>query len=186
MLNLKIYIVVGLLLAVMILGYELDLFQRQAGLRPRSGGRLPDYTLEKVTLTSLNNTGKARYRIDSPEMAHFVDDGSTELKSPVLLIFRDNAPPVEVQSERAWIAPNSSEILLIGEVTIVRPENDVRLAYTIVTRDLHVFPDQETATTEQSVLAFNDTYQITGLGGNINFTTGMLKIHHLARGVYVP
>jgi lipopolysaccharide export system protein LptC len=185
-LNLRIYIVAALLLIVMILGYELGLFQRQAGLRPRSEGRLPDYTLESVTLTSLNNMGKARYRIDSPEMAHFVDDGSTELESPVLQIFRDNAPPVEVQSERAWIASNSSEILLIGEVIIVRQENDVRLAYTIVTRDLHVFPDQETATTEQSVLAFNDTYQITGLGGSINFTTGTLKIHHLARGVYVP
>jgi lipopolysaccharide export system protein LptC len=178
--------VVGLLLAVMILGYELELYQRQAGLLPRSEGRFPDYTLEGVTLTSLDNTGKARYRIDSPKMAHFVDDGSTELESPVLLIFRDNAPPVEVQSERAWIAPNSSEVLLIGEVIIVRPKNDVRMAYTIVTRDLHVFPDQEAATTEQSVLAFNDTYQITGLGGSINFATGALKIRHLARGVYVP
>ena len=184
--KLRIYLAVALLLAILILSYGLHHLQRQTGLRPRSEGRLPDYTLEGVTLTSLNNTGKARYRIDSPEMAHFINDGSTELDSPVMLFFRDDAPPVEVQSERAWIAPNSSEILLIGEVIIVRPENEVRRAYTIVTRDLRVFPDQEAATTEQSVLAFNDTYHITGLGGSINLANGVLKIHNLARGVYVP
>ena len=177
---------VALLLVALILGYWLYLHQRQTGLHPRSEGRLPDYTLEGVTLTSLNNTGKARYRINSPEMAHFIDDGSTELDSPVMLFFRDNAPPVEVQSERAWIAPGSSEILLIGEVIIVRPENDVRTTYTIVTRDLRVFPDQEAATTEEPVLAFNNTYHITGLGGSINLANGVLKIHNLARGVYVP
>jgi len=126
------------------------------------------------------------YRIKAPMMAHFGDDNSIKVESPDMLFYRDDAPPLEVRSEHAWLLSGGEEIMLLGSVSIVRPEIEQTSTLTIQTRNLRVFPEKKSADTDETVLAFNDIYRIQGLGGSIDLGSGYFKIHQQARGVYVP
>ncbi len=119
-------------------------------------------------------------------MAHFSDDGSTEFESPAMLIFRRSAPPLKVQSERAWVSSDKREIFLMGKVIVIIQELEAQTTSTIRTRDLRVFPQQATATTRQSILAFNAHHQIQGIGGTINLINGKLKIFDKVRSLHEP
>lgn len=152
----------------------------------RADRRTPDHTLEDVTLTNMDASGTPMYRIETPKMSHYSDDDSAELESPTMQIFRNNAPPLTVHSERAWIASGRSEILLRGEVTIHRPELDSRSTLTIETKNLRIFPEQQTALTEEFVLAHTAAYRLQGVGADINLDRGQLRIHDRARGLYAP
>lgn len=158
--------------------------QLESGSEPQA--RTPDYTFEGVRLTSLSPKGKPLYKIETPFMAHFSDDKSMELESPVLSVYRQGAPPMRVHSDRAWISDAGEEIMLLGAVTIIRPETDASTTTTIETENLQLFPNKQTASTEASVLAYNETYRIQGVGGSLHLGNGYFKIHHQARGVYVP
>jgi lipopolysaccharide export system protein LptC len=175
-----------LIAALVIAGLWLYRLNEPEILDPRIEVRTPDYTFEGVTMTNIAPSGIPLYRIDAPKMAHFSDDDSAELESPIMQIFRDSAPPLTVRSQQAWIASGRSEILLRGEVTILRPELDSRSTLTIETKNLRVFPKQQTATTEESVLAFSEDYRLYGEGGSIDLEKGYLRIHHRARGLYAP
>ncbi len=184
--NLKRYLLVGLLILTIALSYWIEGYREKSGLTPSPGVRLPDYTLEHATLIALDESGIPEYQIATPLMEHFKEDDTTELETPEMLFFRDEAPPTEVQSDRAKMLSGGDNILLLGNVTIVRPDDDASPLYTIITRDLEVFPKQESATTEQHVLAFSERYIIQGLGGSINLLSGKVKLYRFARGVYEP
>lgn len=158
--------------------------QVESGSEPQA--RTPDYTFEGVLLTSLSPLGNPLYKIEAPYMAHFGDDKSMELESPILLVYREDAPPMQVHSDRAWISDAGEEIMLLGAVTIIRPETDASATTTIETQDLRLLPNKQIASTKASVLAYNETYRIQGVGGSLHLGNGYFKIHHQARGVYVP
>lgn len=152
----------------------------------RNDMRVPDHTFEDVTLTNIDVSGTPMYRIETPKMSHYADDDSAELESPTMQIFRDNAPPLTVHSQQAWIASGRSEILLRGEVKIFRPELDSRSTLTIETKNLRLFPEEQTATTDESVLAYTAAYRLQGVGASINLNKGHLRVHNQARGLYAP
>lgn len=158
--------------------------QVESGSEPQT--RTPDHAFEGVQLTSLDPLGNLSYKVEAPYMAHFSDDKSMELESPVLSVYREDAPPMHVRSDRAWISNAGEEIILLGAVTIIRPETDVGTTTTIETQDLHLFPDKQIANTEASVLAYNETYRIQGVGGSLHLGNGHFRIHHQAKGAYVP
>ncbi len=184
--NPKVVSISALFCVLVLAGLWLYGFDEPVTSAPRSDVRTPDYTFEDVTITNIDRLGTPMYRIEAPKMAHFSDDDSAELEAPIMQIFRKNAPPLMVRSEQAWIASGRSEILLRGEVTIQRPELDSRSTLTIETKNLRVFPEQQTATTEESVLAFSEAYRLQGEGGSINLAKGYLRIHNRARGSYAP
>lgn len=182
----KVLAIIALICVIVVIGRWVYEAKEPETSDPNTNARTPDYTFEGVTLTNIDPSGIPVYRIDAPMMAHFGDDDSAELESPVMQVFRENAPPLTVRSEQAWIASGRSEILLRGEVTILRPELDSRSTLTIETKNLRVFPEQQTATTEESVLAISEDYRLYGEGGSLNLEKGYLRIHHRARGLYAP
>jgi lipopolysaccharide export system protein LptC len=182
----KLYILGGLILAIAVGGLWLYGLQDEEKISVEPEPRTPDYTYEGILLTVVNPEGKMVYRIKAPMMAHFGDDNTIKVKSPDMLFYRDDAPPLEVRSERAWLSSGGEEIMLLGSVSIVRPEIEPTSTLTIKTRNLRVFPEKKSADTDETVLAFNDIYRIQGLGGSIDLDSGYFKIHQQARGVYVP
>lgn len=171
---------------MIVVSYWIERFREQATFGPLDNLRIPDHTLEYITLTSFDYLGVPRYRIEAPLMTHFDDDDSTELESPMMLIFRPSSPPFEVRSERAWMSSGRTEIFLMGEVTIIRKGIDAQATTTIKTQNLRVFPRREFASTEKSILATNARYRIRGQGGSINLRNGKVKIFHQAKGLYEP
>lgn len=108
--------------------------------------------------------GKVQYDMTADKVDHVKTSEITLVTKPDLNIFRGTAFPWHVQSERAEVNPDGTEVELIDSVRIARTDEKKRT--TIITSSrMTVFPQREYAQTEQPV-------RIDGAGG-VSTGTGM-------------
>jgi lipopolysaccharide export system protein LptC len=127
--------------------------------------------------------GKVQYEMTADKVDHVKTSEITLVTNPDLNIFRGTPFPWHVQSKRAEVNPDGTEVELIDSVRIARTDEKKRT--TIITSSrMTVFPQREYAQTEQPV-------RIDGAGG-VSTGTGMKaylkesRIHLLSnvRGQY--
>ena len=68
-----------------------------------SGERRPDYVVHGLHAVTLDAAGVPERRLDAQRLRHYPDDGSSELDAPVLVVYREDGPPMHARSSRAWI-----------------------------------------------------------------------------------
>ncbi len=74
----------------------------------------PDYTIENFSVTVMDDRGRRRYTLSAVHLAHFGDDGSSTLKQPYLVQYREGSPPVHTRADSGWMPKDRSEIILEG------------------------------------------------------------------------
>ena len=129
------------------------------------GARRPDYTVDGLTATMMDETGRPHRRLTAPQLRHYPDDESTELERPVLTVFKKETPPWVIRSETGWISADGDEIILQGEVLIDREAGGSTRPVHIKTRELHVHADEEYAETDQLVEITSNADWVTSMGG---------------------
>ena len=79
----------------------------------------PDYYIENVTATGLDQNGQRRYVIEAERMAHFPDDDTALLDKPHVIEYEIGFAPRHTYSDEGWVNSSGDEILLTGNVKIV-------------------------------------------------------------------
>ena len=74
----------------------------------------PDYTIENFSVTVMDDRGRRRYTLSAVHLTHYGDDGSSALKQPYLVQFREGTPPVHTRADTGWMPRDRSEIVLEG------------------------------------------------------------------------
>jgi lipopolysaccharide export system protein LptC len=129
-----------------------------------SGPRQIDYYVTGLDLTRMTLTGKPAHRLRAKNLQHYTDDETTELQQPHLTVFQDDAPPWEVDSERAWVSADGSLVLLSGEVLISREGDADNRPMRILTRELRVQPSEDYAETDEKVRVESDSDWLDAVG----------------------
>ena len=129
-----------------------------------SGPRQIDYYVTGLDLTRMTATGKPAHRLRAKNLHHYTDDETTELQQPHLTVFQDDAPPWEVDSERAWVSADGSLVLLSGEVLISREGDADNRPMRILTRELRVQPSEDYAETDEKVRVESDSDWLDAVG----------------------
>ena len=117
----------------------------------RFEGRAPDFTMEEFEVTSMGEDGTPLRRLSAAYMAHFIDTETKELNHPHLVVYRADAEPWHVASERGWVSADNEVLMLLGKVNIWRNKPDGKPEIHIETEDLKVLPREEYAETELPV-----------------------------------
>jgi lipopolysaccharide export system protein LptC len=113
----------------------------------RFEGHAPDLTMEEFEVTTMGEDGSPSHRLSAAYMAHFADTQTKELTHPHLVVYREEAEPWHVASERGWVSADNDVLMLLGEVNIWRNRPDGKREIHIETEDLRVLPDDEYAET---------------------------------------
>lgn len=129
-----------------------------------SGPRQIDYYVTGLDLTRMTLAGKPAHRLRAENLHHYTDDETTELQQPHLTVFQDDAPPWEVDSERAWVSADGSLVLLSGEVLIEREADANNRPMRILTRELRVQPDEDYAETDEKVRVESNSDWLDAVG----------------------
>ena len=124
---------------------------RLDGQLERFEGHTPDLTMEEFQVTTMGKNGRPLRRLSAAYMAYFGDTQTKELTHPHLVLYREQAEPWHVASERGWVSADDDVVMLLGKVDIWRDKPDGKREIHVETEDLRVLPDEEYAETELPV-----------------------------------
>lgn len=130
----------------------------------KSGPREIDYYITGLDVTRMTGAGQPAHRLRADHLRHFTDDDTTELQRPHLTVFQGEAPPWEIDSERAWISADGSLVLLSGEVLIERAGDAGTRPMRMLTRELRVQPHEDYAETDEKVRVESEADWLDAVG----------------------
>lgn len=166
-------------------------FWLQAALTPdearpdRTLAHEPDAIAENFEIRRLDEQGQLKYRLNAPHLQHFPDDDSSEIRSPRLISYRQDAPPVTLTAGQARITAQGENVVLTDKVEITRPATAQAPALVARTATLNVLPDAGTAQTDQPVEISQGASWVTGVGARIDNNASTFELLSQVRGQYV-
>jgi lipopolysaccharide export system protein LptC len=146
-----------LVLSMLLLGglsvgsYWLAQQARLSDVATRALGHDVDYTADDITLTRMDDKGRAQYVINASKLVHYFDDDSGELTQPRLVGAKADRPETRVRADLGKTTSEGQEVRLYGNVVMVRqpwkgaPELTARGPYMLA------FPESEKLSSDQPI-----------------------------------
>ncbi len=127
--------------------------------------------------------GQRQYEMTADRIEHVKASEMTMVTQPDLQMYRGTAFPWHVQSERAEVNPDGTEVELIDAVRISRTDEKNR--NTLITSSrMTVFPQKQYAQTEQAVRIDGAGGTTTGKGMKAYLKDGRMDLLSNVRGQY--
>ncbi|MBV4534657.1 MULTISPECIES: LPS export ABC transporter periplasmic protein LptC [Pseudomonas] len=127
--------------------------------------------------------GKMQYEMTADKVEHLKASEVTLVTTPDLHMYRGTAYPWHVQSVRAEVNPDGSEVELIDQVRVARTDEKQRETIITTTR-MTVFPQKQYAQTEQAVRIDGAGGTTTGKGMKAYLKDGRMDLLSNVRGQY--
>jgi lipopolysaccharide export system protein LptC len=145
------------------------------------GARVPDYTLERFTATTMGPDGRPARSLSAQELRHYPDDESSELDLPVLVLNRPDGLPWAIRSETGWISGDREQVWLHGPVFADREGRGEARPIHLKTSELMVRPRESYAETAMPVEITSDEDWLTSTGMQAWFAETVMRAHFLGR-----
>jgi lipopolysaccharide export system protein LptC len=149
--------------------------------QPSPSPRGPDLFVDDMDLRIIGEDGNMHYRVQASRLDHFPYDDHSELTDPFLQVFSQRQPVWDARSERGRVADQGDTVWLLGRVVINRPPSGARRALNVVTSDLMVKPQSDTAETAAAAVIQSGRYRIEGVGMLANFRENRLDVRSRVR-----
>ena len=141
--------------------------------------RTTDYTMHNFTMTVMSPLGQASRIIDGAEMAHYLDDDSTEIILPRVQFIKPQEKTWLVSSNKGFTQGKGEDVLLLGNVIINQKENpDIELR----TEKLNLDSIHNTAYTDLAVSMKSPHGTTDSVGLHADLNDKMINLHSRVKG----
>lgn len=152
----------------------------------RVSGDQPDAYAEGVMLNRTGKTGEAAFLLTARRLEYFRGDDSTLLHQPVLTSLDPSQPQVVLSARSGRSYAGGGEVVLDGEVRLVREAGQDQPEMTIDTERAVVLPDTEIARTDRPVVVRRGADRLTGTGMEFNNAARTLRVDSEVRASFTP
>lgn len=135
----------------------------------------PDFWVEKFQIKRFGPDGRLQNTLSAVSMQHFPDDDTSVLVGPEVKYHR--ASQVRIAADKGLVGPDGKVVHLVENVVIERQTPDGGFPLRIQTPELRVFPDEERASSTQSVVINQGRSRITGNGLEVDNKAGVSVLH---------
>ena len=80
----------------------------------------PDYYIENFTAVGMDIDGARQYVLEAERMVHFPDDDTSLLDKPHVIQYEPERAPTHIYAETGWVSANGDEVILTGNVRVIR------------------------------------------------------------------
>lgn len=177
-----------IILLALLAGLTFWLQKTIGGDETKHDGKLrhdPDSIAENFSVRRFDETGTVKYRLIAPQLKHFPDDDSSELKSPTLISYRPDAPPVTISANYAKATSKGETIFLWDNVSIIRAATPERPEMIARMPDLTTQPDAGFAFTNSPVEITQGQSWVKGVGAHLDNNTSILILQSQVTGLYI-
>lgn len=115
---------------------------------------VPDYFVEKLSATALNETGQTKYRMQAKKVVHFEDDDSTEVSQPAVRAYTPGQPATTAQADLGRLSGDAAILDLIGHAVVQRlagADSQKQAAMQAHSETFRVFLNEDKISTDQAV-----------------------------------
>lgn len=147
---------------------------------------LPDAIINELTVRQYNKDGVLVHFIQATHLKHIPLNNTNELKTPHIIIAQVNKPAWDIQSQQAKTLNGNEEVIFTKNVIIHQPSDSHTTESTIKTEQLHYFPKNKLASTDQKVMLEQPGNVIESKGMIANLADKHLQLLGQAKGIYVP
>ena len=141
----------------------------------------PDFIVNNISATTLNEQGTPRFMIAAKKMLHYPDDDTTLLEAPQLTSLLPNRPALYVSASNGSISGKGDEVFLRDEVKIIRAASgqsygrgQSELVFT--TTYLRIIPDLDLADTDQAVTLTDAHSRINAVGMRLDNKARVIQL----------
>lgn len=175
-----------LILSVGLSTWSILVSNRAPTVIHKTNENLPDAFMEDIVALILNKQGTPVLKVVAPKMTHYSNDDATEIQNPIVTIYRNSPNPWKVHSDFAKTIKGISEILFWSHVVIHHLEDQANPTTTMQTTSLTVYPDKQTAQTDQPITIQQPDSTVQAVGMTADINDGTIKLLSKAKGEYVP
>ncbi len=189
----KRYISMVVVLVLALLSWWFQRQESATGVEQPRDSHVVDYSMRDFEVMAMDEQGRPRHRLRAVSMQHYMDDGSSILEQPELLLYRPTTQlggqlTVErwqLRAEQAHIESNGAEALLKGAVQVQHIDEKETVMQELLTRDLRVYVDQQRAESGAAV-EIRERHGVTRAQGlKIDIKAGQIELLAAVRGEYV-
>jgi lipopolysaccharide export system protein LptC len=147
---------------------------------------LPDAYMEDVVAIIMDKQGKPSMKIVTPNMVHYTENDTTQLKSPQLTLYRKSPKPWFITAKYAKATQGIDNVDFWDTVTLHHAADENNPATLIKTITLTVHPNKQIAQTKDLITLIQPNLVVKATGMYADMNTGDIKLLSQARGEYVP
>jgi lipopolysaccharide export system protein LptC len=144
----------------------------------------PDYFVEGLALTQMNDAGLPAYRLEAEGLRHQPDSDTTEFIRPRVVSLDPQRPRIVAVADRGTIARDGNETRLTGNVVITRAATAQAEALRAETDAAVVLPEREIVRTDRPVRITQGTNVLTGVGMELDNEARRLRLDSDVRVVW--
>lgn len=144
----------------------------------------PDYIMENLVSTSLDQSGNLDYTMSAVKLAHYPDDDSTVIDKPFIKVYKDAQEVWHVESAKGIASSEGKEVYLEGRVDIQRLPTELEEAATINTSNVLVKTEENLALTDDRITIKDKNGTTTAMGMRLNFKDKKLELLSEVKGSY--
>ena len=153
---------------------------------PRKLTHEPDYFVDKLALTKVDEHGEPSFLLSAERMVHFPDDGSSEFVQPRMVSLNPLRPQMSLRADTARTDTKGDETELRGKVVLIRKGSGAEPQLTVRSEHMMLFTKTERARTEGAVEILRGTASLTGVGMEFDNAARHLRIDSRVRGSWQP
>lgn len=83
----------------------------------------PDYWIKNFSVTSMNDAGNPKYRLQAANLVHYPNDISTRIDKPYLVQYDQGPAPLITTADTGIVSPDGKRVVMTGNVRIARGQD---------------------------------------------------------------
>lgn len=149
----------------------------------------PDWFSVDVTVIDMDENGIPKRKFEAEKVLHYPNEKMTDMLRPSFTMFHPEREPWHLTSDkgRSFHGRHTSDIVRLDlwhDVVLQQTENNK--VTEMHTSTVAVFPDQDFAETDQSVLFLQPGQMLTGVGMRAYFAENALELFSQVRSEHAP
>ena len=145
----------------------------------------PDAFIINAHYIRMDKNGNPHLQIYTPEMTHYITHNISNFTTPHFIIYNAKGAPWDVTAKYGTSTAGIKQVHLWDDVKIHQAASANNNELTMTTTSLDIFPQQQTAATDQAVTIIQPNATINSIGLRANRKKAK-SIYSHARGVYEP
>ena len=117
--RIAIFLIVATLMVV-TMWMQSDLIVESDEQQPVSESNDPDYYIENFTAVGMDIDGNREYVLEAARMVHYPIDDTSLLDKPHVIQYVPDRAPTHIYAETGWISADGNEVIMTGNVRIIR------------------------------------------------------------------